>query len=54
MQDIREQHLANAAIATGVRIRLDHWGAPRSDVARLYLAGRSATTSIAPARGALG
>ncbi len=38
-QDIRELQLAKAAIAAGVRILLDRWGAPRGDVSRLYLAG---------------
>jgi uncharacterized 2Fe-2S/4Fe-4S cluster protein (DUF4445 family) len=38
-QDIRELQLAKAAIAAGVRILLDRWGAAVADVTRLYLAG---------------
>ncbi len=38
-RDIRELQLAKAAIAAGIQILLHRWGAARSDVERLYLAG---------------
>jgi uncharacterized 2Fe-2S/4Fe-4S cluster protein (DUF4445 family) len=37
--DIRELQLAKGAIAAGLRILLDHWGAGLDDVECLYLAG---------------
>jgi uncharacterized 2Fe-2S/4Fe-4S cluster protein (DUF4445 family) len=37
--DIRELQLAKGAIAAGLRILLDHWGATLDGVDRLYLAG---------------
>lgn len=37
--DIRELQLAKAAIAAGIRILLERWGASKADVTRLYLAG---------------
>jgi uncharacterized 2Fe-2S/4Fe-4S cluster protein (DUF4445 family) len=37
--DIRELQLAKGAIAAGLRILLDHWGAALSDLSRVYLAG---------------
>lgn len=37
--DIRELQLAKGAIAAGLRILLEHWGARPADVARLHLAG---------------
>lgn len=38
-QDIRELQLAKAAVATGVRILLDRWGANTDDVDAVYLGG---------------
>jgi len=37
--DIRELQLAKGAIAAGVRILAQHWGARMEDIARVYLAG---------------
>lgn len=37
--DIRELQLAKGAIAAGLRILLQQWGAPPEDLARIYLAG---------------
>jgi uncharacterized 2Fe-2S/4Fe-4S cluster protein (DUF4445 family) len=37
--DIRQLQLAKAAIAAGIRLLLDRWGATNEDLARLYLAG---------------
>ena len=37
--DIRELQLAKGAIAAGVRILVQHWGARMEDIARVYLAG---------------
>ena len=37
--DVREVQLAKGAIAAGMRILLEHWGAAREDIKRLYLAG---------------
>ncbi len=37
--DVRELQLAKAAIASGMRILLDHWGATIEDVEEVYLAG---------------
>jgi len=37
--DIRELQLGKAAIASGMRILLDHWGAAIDDVKQVYLAG---------------
>jgi len=37
--DIRELQLAKGAIAAGLRLLLDEWGATPSDLERLYLAG---------------
>ncbi len=37
--DVRELQLAKAAIASGMRILLDHWGAAIDDVEEIYLAG---------------
>jgi uncharacterized 2Fe-2S/4Fe-4S cluster protein (DUF4445 family) len=37
--DIRQLQLAKAAIAAGVQILLDRWGATEEDLTRLYLAG---------------
>jgi uncharacterized 2Fe-2S/4Fe-4S cluster protein (DUF4445 family) len=37
--DVRELQLAKAAIASGMRILLDHWGATIDDVEEVYLAG---------------
>ena len=37
--DVRELQLAKAAIASGMRILLDHWGADINDVEEVYLAG---------------
>lgn len=37
--DIRELQLAKGAIAAGIRMLLDQWGAKSSEVARVYLAG---------------
>ena len=37
--DVRELQLAKGAIAAGFRILLDHWGATREDLRRVYLAG---------------
>ncbi len=37
--DVRELQLAKAAIASGMRILLDHWGATINDVEEVYLAG---------------
>jgi uncharacterized 2Fe-2S/4Fe-4S cluster protein (DUF4445 family) len=37
--DIRELQLAKAAIAAGLRILLDHWGARLEEIQRLHLAG---------------
>ena len=37
--DIRQLQLAKGAIAAGVRILLERWGAQASDVERVYLAG---------------
>lgn len=37
--DIRELQLAKGAIAAGIRILLQHWGAEARDLTRLYLAG---------------
>lgn len=37
--DIRELQLAKAAIAAGVRILLDRWGARIEDIRKVYLAG---------------
>jgi uncharacterized 2Fe-2S/4Fe-4S cluster protein (DUF4445 family) len=37
--DVRELQLAKAAIASGMRILLDHWGAGIDDVEEVYLAG---------------
>lgn len=37
--DIRELQLAKAAIASGLRILLDRWGAEFADVKQVYLAG---------------
>jgi uncharacterized 2Fe-2S/4Fe-4S cluster protein (DUF4445 family) len=37
--DIRELQLAKGAIAAGVRLLLDQWGAQESDVTLLHLAG---------------
>ena len=37
--DVRELQLAKAAIASGMRILLDHWGANIDDVEEVYLAG---------------
>lgn len=38
-RDIRELQLAKAAIAAGMRILLDIWGARPADIRRLYLSG---------------
>ena len=38
-RDIRQLQLAKGAIAAGVRILLERWGARSSDVERVYLAG---------------
>jgi uncharacterized 2Fe-2S/4Fe-4S cluster protein (DUF4445 family) len=38
-QDVRELQLAKGAMAAGVDILLERWGATREDVARVYLAG---------------
>jgi uncharacterized 2Fe-2S/4Fe-4S cluster protein (DUF4445 family) len=37
--DIRELQLAKAAIAAGIEILLNRWGATRADVSRVFLAG---------------
>lgn len=37
--DVRELQLAKGAIAAGLRILLEHWGAKPSDLERIYLAG---------------
>ena len=37
--DVRELQLAKGAIAAGLRILLDHWGAQLDDIDRVYLAG---------------
>ena len=37
--DIRELQLAKGAVAAGLRILLDHWGATLDDIACVYLAG---------------
>jgi uncharacterized 2Fe-2S/4Fe-4S cluster protein (DUF4445 family) len=37
--DVRELQLAKGAIAAGIRILLEQWGAAREDVATVYLAG---------------
>src|SRR5262249_3648719 len=37
--DIRELQLAKGAIAAGVRILVQHWGAAMEDISRVYLAG---------------
>jgi uncharacterized 2Fe-2S/4Fe-4S cluster protein (DUF4445 family) len=37
--DVRELQLAKAAIASGLRILLDHWGAKIGDVKQVFLAG---------------
>jgi uncharacterized 2Fe-2S/4Fe-4S cluster protein (DUF4445 family) len=37
--DMRQLQLAKAAIAAGIRILLERWGARSADVRRLYLAG---------------
>jgi uncharacterized 2Fe-2S/4Fe-4S cluster protein (DUF4445 family) len=37
--DVREMQLAKGAIAAGIHILLEHWGAGPADVTRLYLAG---------------
>jgi uncharacterized 2Fe-2S/4Fe-4S cluster protein (DUF4445 family) len=37
--DVRELQLAKAAIASGMRILLDHWDADIDDVEEVYLAG---------------
>lgn len=37
--DVRELQLAKGAIAAGIRILLDKWGATAADLTRLYLAG---------------
>jgi uncharacterized 2Fe-2S/4Fe-4S cluster protein (DUF4445 family) len=37
--DVRELQLAKAAIASGMRILLDHWGATIDEVEEVYLAG---------------
>jgi len=37
--DIRELQLAKGAIAAGVRILVQHWGARMEDIVRVYLAG---------------
>ena len=39
LADIRELQLAKGAIAAGLRILLDHWGAQLEDIDCLYLAG---------------
>jgi uncharacterized 2Fe-2S/4Fe-4S cluster protein (DUF4445 family) len=38
-RDIRELQLAKGAVAAGVRILAQHWGASMEDIARVYLAG---------------
>src|SRR6185436_14674778 len=38
-RDVRELQLAKGAIAAGVRILLQQWGAKPEDLSRLYLAG---------------
>jgi uncharacterized 2Fe-2S/4Fe-4S cluster protein (DUF4445 family) len=38
-EDVRELQLAKGAIAAGVRLLLDRWGAGLRDVKRVYLAG---------------
>jgi uncharacterized 2Fe-2S/4Fe-4S cluster protein (DUF4445 family) len=38
-RDIRQLQLAKAAIAAGIRILLDRWGADPADVSHVYLAG---------------
>ena len=38
-KDIRELQLAKGAIAAGLRILLEQWGATESDLAQVYLAG---------------
>lgn len=38
-QDVRELQLAKGAIAAGIRLLLDQWGAQPKDVAQVYLAG---------------
>lgn len=38
-RDIRELQLAKGAIAAGVKLLLQEWGAPESHVAQVYLAG---------------
>jgi uncharacterized 2Fe-2S/4Fe-4S cluster protein (DUF4445 family) len=37
--DVRELQLAKGAIAAGLRILLEQWGATQDDVAQIYLAG---------------
>ena len=37
--DIRELQLAKGAIAAGIQLLLEQWGATREEVARVYLAG---------------
>jgi uncharacterized 2Fe-2S/4Fe-4S cluster protein (DUF4445 family) len=37
--DIRQLQLAKAAIAAGLRLLLDRWGAPASAIESVYLAG---------------
>lgn len=37
--DIRELQLAKGAIAAGIRILMEQWGAGESDIAQVYLAG---------------
>jgi uncharacterized 2Fe-2S/4Fe-4S cluster protein (DUF4445 family) len=37
--DIRELQLAKAAIAAGIRILLERWGATKAEVSRVFLAG---------------
>lgn len=37
--DIREVQLGKAAIATGLRLLLEHWGATSDDLSALYVAG---------------
>ena len=50
--DIRELQLAKAAIAAGLRILLDHWGARREEIRRVHLAGAFGNyVSIEAARG---
>jgi uncharacterized 2Fe-2S/4Fe-4S cluster protein (DUF4445 family) len=38
-RDIRELQLAKGAIAAGVRVLLDHWGATSNDLTNVFLAG---------------